>query len=1219
MELVGIVRCPVDSLFPYGKGRQIDQDAVDRIWKYFDKTERRPSDERNQIRGIVTPGDLNTILSTLHVTRQVLKSTIQQGGYPLLSDHRIACLDGKHRLRALAQNRPLSWWVVRLYCVQGSWLRFPFQLSTSSANRQALQDQVEYTSHEIPYSDAEIYRLVRKYMRAKDKLRERECRARLTSCKNVSLKGLLKNFQLVQDLDALDRFPGVTGGLKLGNVHKHLALHIDEQISHYLRHILSVWKDITGDNPRVNAAVDLETVQCLQFRAPSTSEVDKLAIRRMFTDGTLFRGLKDLDLRDVVRDKVLSVQVIIPSLETFHENMKYISLGAKFLREHFAVPLQDNRRETPTLYQSLGDDWSDPGAYYVEVADSRLESVTGRPTRYSAYKHLFIAVLRHFARLTANHPRQDVRGETMPSFPERSRIQYLTQLARSQGFDNVKITGILNSESGHPSVPDYVPRAGTPADWRGGIPFTKNYISLQSLAFPPQLEGPADRGRRSPSTLFVMQDIIDAFFEKTNDLASLGGEQRPLVPSTQQHIPSSNEDRGLSDEEDLYSATDREEDVEMAETGRDTLTHVMEDDKAIDRRSMVNMLGPRSRRIAKERPKSAVSEGAGRSIPIDEDTMHRQAHRSPHFLSEEDLRATISHDTSPALGQTAVRRGEDSVGGQSREGRTRSIAGVSRRSTVRSTTSTTNSTQGELHTLREPQAVRQGPPTAGSPGAASAHSTRPNSLSDGSSAAGNPATLRGFLPARSPAHASVRSKGSSEHETDGLRQLAVDSPVEMSPDEPTTLREIPTARRPQRTTSSHDEDATHNSSSHHSGGSRRLEADFPADLNYPPATIREPQIARPPPEIITGPSEVSAESLTSSDHHGGSSNEDEIGMIQPLRADRLRQLEANHVVDAYPQGFTTLREPTPVRRLPVSSWPTREQEAVASRCPETQETLTAAELAYTVTSVGARSSELHRASEGSRQNTLKGVEAEDHVFGPGTPITSGFSVTDVGPRIAEVLGAHHHFPRRARMDRPRKGTAAEQQQDSPSMTVGSRFRRRQFIRELAKTSPIPVWPLEKAETFKEKRKHDPRMSLRAGWPWTGFLSGSLSPTNMTSQPTLAEGDDTMEVEDTTTSKPDKVPPVPTFDPVPPIRRMRPQRRPTARLQYQSSRTRTSHLSQASQSQYSQDSQASHDSVPSRYSQDSEHYSQQREYYSQYSDVGPPPSKRLRLNKLIGES
>ncbi|CVL13584.1 uncharacterized protein FPRN_06973 [Fusarium proliferatum] len=1039
MELVGIVRCPVDSIFSYGIGRQINQDAVNRMWKYFEKTERRPLDERNHLQGIVTPEDLRVILSLLGVTERALKFTLQEKKYPLLSGHRIACLDGKHRLSALTQNRPLSWWVVRLYCVQGSWLQFPTQLSTSWESRQVLQDQVEYTSHEIPYSDAEIYRLVRKYMKSKDKLREKECRARLTPCKHVSLKGLLKNLPLVHDLDALERFPGVTGGLKLGNIHKHLALHIDEEICHYLRHILSVWKDITGDNPQVNAAVDLETVQCLQFRAPSTSEIDRLAIKRMFTDGTLFRGLKDLDLRDFVRDKVLSVQVIIPSLETFHENMKYISLGAKFLRGHFMVPLEDNKQDTPTLYQSLGDDWSDPGTYYVEVADSRLQLVTGRPTKYGAYKHLFIAALRHFARLTANSPRQDVRGETMPSFPERSRIQYLAQLAHSRGFNNTKITDTLNSATEYTFLPDYVPRTGIPADWRGGVPFTKNYINLQSVAFPPQLDGPVNRGRK-PSTLFVMQDIIDAFFDKTSDLSNLGGEQCPVVP-TLQHLPG--EDKSLSDNEDLYSATDREEGG-RPETGRDAPTGAIDEEDKIKQKSMVNVLRPRSSRIVKERRKSRAGEDADQSIPIDDDTLFRRMRRSPRFFSED-------HGAQPH---------EDGDGQDLEDGIERD-------------------THEELRTLREPGAARRDPP------AASTLSSRPASSPE--------LVLRGFSPAKAPADTSILSGAFSKYST------------ETSLAGPSTLREPQLARPPQRPTSSYDES--------------------PFD-----------QFASRNPFRFTISNNPFRPSTNNPFRPSASKPFEEHGIVE--EADETDFSTTGHVSEMFPSRIKTrtgrfstpsLSNPDPLRLLERYQ-PIEEQGTIMN--PESAHPATSAE-AWT-----------------SRQNvaTNTAVEAEKGVLA--TDVVEGGASTS----ITEVLSAHHRFTRRSPMSPSRRDTTAGLSPNSQRRKVGSHVRQPSFRWKPATNSPLPAWPPtnrpERVEKPRGKRKQGSLRTFGTGWPWTGLFSSSLTPAGMTSPSALASVEDTTKMEGASASKPEGMSNSPKFEPVPPIRRMRPQRRPQMRQQYQ---------------------------------------------------------------------
>ncbi|KAH7000878.1 hypothetical protein EDB80DRAFT_542244, partial [Ilyonectria destructans] len=238
MELVGIVRCPVGSLLPYGEGRQINPDAVKRLAKCFEKTKCRPEKEENFIYAIITPDDLRRIVSTLQLSENTLKRTTLQKTYPLLSGHTIACLDGRHRIRAAIKYKPLSWWVVKLLCVQGSWIEFPLKIALASIDSQIIQDRIEATSREAPYSDAEVYRLVRKYMKNHDKARVEDCLSRLSAPKQVSLKGLLKRPQLIRDLDALIKFPGVIGGLQLGNIHKYLALHCDENLSFPLQNIL---------------------------------------------------------------------------------------------------------------------------------------------------------------------------------------------------------------------------------------------------------------------------------------------------------------------------------------------------------------------------------------------------------------------------------------------------------------------------------------------------------------------------------------------------------------------------------------------------------------------------------------------------------------------------------------------------------------------------------------------------------------------------------------------------------------------------------------------------------------------------------------------------------------------------------------------------------------------------------------------------------------------
>ena len=52
--------------------------------------------------------------------------------------------------------------------------------------------------------------------------------SRLTNCKRISLKQLLKNEEITELFDSLIPFPGLWAGLELGNIQKHLALRCDE-------------------------------------------------------------------------------------------------------------------------------------------------------------------------------------------------------------------------------------------------------------------------------------------------------------------------------------------------------------------------------------------------------------------------------------------------------------------------------------------------------------------------------------------------------------------------------------------------------------------------------------------------------------------------------------------------------------------------------------------------------------------------------------------------------------------------------------------------------------------------------------------------------------------------------------------------------------------------------------------------------------------------------
>ncbi|KAI1841724.1 hypothetical protein JX266_012092 [Neoarthrinium moseri] len=531
MELVGIVRCPTTSLTPFGEGRQIDHKIVDRLARRYGKTKCDANDAKHHVRGIVTHNDLDAILSSLNLSLQGLQDTIEQTSFPLLPDHRIAHIDGRHRIAAAVVSGQIEW-TVKLYLVRASWTSFPTTLAFETAGDAVLiQDEVESSSCESAYSDGEVYRLIRKYMAQDDTNRVDELRSRLTRCKEISLNGLLRRTELVSALDHLLQFPGMLGGLQLGNVHKHLALHADEHIKRYLEHIRAVWTRITDDDPFIKQSVDLESIQCLQLRAPYASAFDRRVIDQMFKKSIIFSGITNNDVRERLKERVLSLDVVIPSLEAFHENMKFMSIGVRILREHVLVSSRRMKRKNrPSLFESLAADWQNPVEAQVEVADGRFDKMLATPNVYVAYVQLFLAALRNFPRLSLMSPRQDLRGEVMSASVDQSQVQKLLKLASTLGFDNSNIRAAIENPTDHSNKLDFEPGQGQFADWRCGRPFTKTYIALKSQAFVGKLELPRVR-TDVPDPAFIFRDMISAFFV-AYQIEGLQTQcpQQPVVP-----------------------------------------------------------------------------------------------------------------------------------------------------------------------------------------------------------------------------------------------------------------------------------------------------------------------------------------------------------------------------------------------------------------------------------------------------------------------------------------------------------------------------------------------------------------------------------------------------------------------------------------------------------------------------------------------------------------
>lgn len=183
-------------------------------------------------------------------------------------------------------------------------------------------------------------------------------RGKLSLCKQKALNLLLQTSHgglryrgIVDALYALLQLPGMRSGLELGNVHKYLALHYPEHIERYLRHIATVWGTILGNRPELIPLIDYPTIELLTHRVPSDPE-DSHLITAMVSSHQVFFYIQDPALRDEILSNIMSLDVVIPSLATFHSNMRYFSIGARIL-QRFTV---DNSRFETTfrVYLSNG-------------------------------------------------------------------------------------------------------------------------------------------------------------------------------------------------------------------------------------------------------------------------------------------------------------------------------------------------------------------------------------------------------------------------------------------------------------------------------------------------------------------------------------------------------------------------------------------------------------------------------------------------------------------------------------------------------------------------------------------------------------------------------------------------------------------------------------------------------------------------------------------------
>lgn len=338
----------------------------------------------------------------------------------------------------------------------------------------------------------------------------------LSECKGRAWDHLLPRANILAALDRVMSFPGMRSGFQLGNIDKHLATHCDEQIVRYLDHIYRVWDLMVCGGGVDTLVVDDSTVRLLQLRAPSVSKTDRLFICLAMDDGRLFPGVTEPNARKRLYHTLISLDLVIPSLETFHENMKYITIGAKIIKKHLDVPTGRSgcHIRVTTLLQRLTDHWNPECLPLIEVSEGYFMHLQAPTSPDLAFKQLFISVLRQFPFLSTDAALRDFRSEAMPAYTDQHRLRLLFLRAKRLGYENIKIREGLQRPNGHIDLVQTPFEATHPvplADWRGGKPFVRTLLALERSSFLPTL-GLSDISCEGVTPEFVQNDMMTAFF-----------------------------------------------------------------------------------------------------------------------------------------------------------------------------------------------------------------------------------------------------------------------------------------------------------------------------------------------------------------------------------------------------------------------------------------------------------------------------------------------------------------------------------------------------------------------------------------------------------------------------------------------------------------------------------------------------------------------------------
>lgn len=137
------------------------------------------------------------------------------------------------------------------------------------------------------------------------------------------VKRLLSRPNFRQVLGSLSDLRADFVHFRTGMVGTIIRLRSDDEVLHGFNHITDFWLFALGGDRSSLDRVDLDTIQTLQRRSPALSMTDRATLEGPCQQGLVFRHFSSLE-RDRIWERVLQYRALIPSLDTFFDNLRYL-------------------------------------------------------------------------------------------------------------------------------------------------------------------------------------------------------------------------------------------------------------------------------------------------------------------------------------------------------------------------------------------------------------------------------------------------------------------------------------------------------------------------------------------------------------------------------------------------------------------------------------------------------------------------------------------------------------------------------------------------------------------------------------------------------------------------------------------------------------------------------------------------------------------------------